>query len=76
MTAFLRLTALPALLLCTACSKPQPPPTDQPPEPQAQAATELRDAIQRPIDKAKSVEPQVLDAAGQQRADIEAQTGG
>jgi hypothetical protein len=36
----------------------------------------LRDAIQRPIDKAKAVEPQVLDAAKQQQADIEAQTGG
>lgn len=79
MTTFPRSIALCALLLCAAaCSKPEPPPTDQPPEPQAQAqqATELRDAIQRPIDKAKAVEPQVLDAAKQQQADIEAQAGG
>jgi hypothetical protein len=77
MTVFPRLFAVSALLLCAACSKPEPPPTDQPPEPQAQAqATELRDAIQRPIDKAKAVEPQVLEAAKQQQADIEAQTGG
>ena len=77
----LRLTALPALLLCAACSKPQPPPTDRPPEPRAPATTQaratgLRDAIQQPIDKAKAIEPQVLDAARQQQADIEAQTGG
>jgi hypothetical protein len=79
MTTFPRSIALCALLLCAAaCSKPEPPPTDQPPEPQAQAqqATELRDAIQRPIDRAKAVEPQVLDAARQQQADIDAQTGG
>jgi hypothetical protein len=77
MTVFPRLFAVSALLLCAACSKPEPPPTDQPPEPQAQAqATELRDAIQRPIDKAKAVEPQVIEAAKQQQADIEAQTGG
>ena len=81
MTVFPRLFAVSALLLCAACSKPEPPPTDQPPEPQAQAATqaqatELRDAIQRPIDKAKAVEPQVIEAAKQQQVDIEAQTGG
>jgi len=83
MTAFPRLIALTALLLCAAaCSRPEPPPTDQPPEPQARQpggqrqATGLRDAIQRPIDRAKAVEPQVLDAARQQQADIEAQTGG
>ncbi|MCJ0826166.1 hypothetical protein MQC88_09440 [Luteimonas sp. 50] len=81
MTAFPRLTVLSALLLCAACGKPEPPPTDEPPEPRAQAAptaqaTELRDAIQRPIERARAVEPQVLDAASQQRAEIEAQTGG
>jgi hypothetical protein len=77
MNAFPRLIALSALLLCAAaCSKPEPPPTDQPPEPQAQQATQLRDAIQRPIDKAKAVEPQVLEAAKQQQAQIEAQAGG
>ena len=79
MTTFPRSIALCALLLCAAaCSKPEPPPTDQPPEPQAQAqqATELRDAIQRALDRAKAVEPHVLDAAKQQQADIEAQAGG
>jgi hypothetical protein len=73
-----------ALLACGACSRPEPPPTDQPPEPQADAAvadaggeshTQLRDAIQRPIDKAKAVEGVTLEAAERQRAEIDAQTG-
>jgi hypothetical protein len=53
---------------CAACSPPPKPPTDQPPEPQA---TQLRDAIQAPIDKAKAVEGQVQDAADAQRKAIE-----
>ena len=49
--------------LCAAC-RPEPPPTDDPPEPQAAAAaTELRDTIQAPIDKAKAVEDDVQKAA-------------
>jgi hypothetical protein len=67
------------LLSCVACSKPEPPPTDEPPEPQATAAsehTELRDAIQAPIDRAKAVEQTVQDAADKQKAEIDAQTGG
>ena len=71
-----------ASLACAACSRPEPPPTDQPPEPQADAAvasaeshTQLRDAIQRPIDKAKAVEDVTLEAAERQRAEIDAQTG-
>ena len=68
-----------ALLGATACTKPEPPPTDQPPEPQAATAsaerhTQLRDAIQRPIDKARAAEDVVLDAAERQRRDIDAQT--
>ena len=36
----LRLTLLAGLLLaCTACRAPEPPPTDEPPEPQAAPAT-------------------------------------
>ena len=64
--------ALVAFAACSACAPPEPPPTDEPPEPQA---TQLRDAIQAPIEKAKAVEDQVQDAADQQRAEIEA-TGG
>jgi hypothetical protein len=57
---------------CCACRPPEPPPTDEPPEPQA---TQLRDAIQAPIEKAKAVEDQVQDAADTQRAEIEAAGG-
>ena len=84
----LRARVLPAgaalvLLSCVACSRPEPPPTDQPPEPQADTAvaavgeshTQLRDAIQHPIDKAKAVEDVTLEAAERQRAEIDAQTG-
>lgn len=63
-----------ALAATAACSKPKPPPTEQPPEPQAQHA-QLRDAIQEPIDKAKAAEKTVQDAADQQRAQIEAAGG-
>jgi len=85
MSHILRTVAMPAgmlslLLACSACSKPEPPQKEQPPEPQAQAPvethTELRDAIQAPIDRAKAVEPVVLDAAKKQSDDIDAQTGG
>lgn len=72
--AVLRLAAaLPLSLALTACSKPTPPDKDQPPEPKA---TALRDYMQAPINKAKAVEPQVLEAAKQQDADIDAQTSG
>ena len=59
---------------CGACTKPVPPPTEQKPEPQAHA--ELRDAIQRPIDRAKAVEGAVQDAADKQKAAIDAAAGG
>ena len=59
---------------CAACSRPEPVPPDDPPEPQA--ATELRDAIQAPIDRAKAVEDTVQEAAEKQRAAIDAAAGG
>jgi hypothetical protein len=68
-----------AVCAIAACSKPEPPEKERPPEPKAASEprhTELRDAIQAPIDKAKSVEKTTLDAAEQQRAEIDAQTGG
>lgn len=64
---------LPLSLALAACSKPTPPDKDQPPKPKA---TALRDYMQAPINKAKAVEPQVLDAAKRQDADIDAQTSG
>ncbi|MEO6519696.1 MAG: hypothetical protein ABIO17_12010 [Pseudoxanthomonas sp.] len=69
--AYLMLAAL-ALAAC----RPQPPATDQPPEPKVDTAqaTELRDAIQQPINAAKSVEATTRQAAEQQRAAIDAAT--
>ncbi len=60
-------------LSAVACTRPPDPPTDAPPEPQA---TELRDAIHAPIQKAEAVEDSVLHAAEKQRAEIDAATGG
>ncbi|GAB3736246.1 hypothetical protein GCM10028862_20710 [Luteimonas pelagia] len=67
------------------CRKPEPPPTEHPPEPVANAATDaaarpnpdtrLRDAIQAPQDRARAVEGVVEDAAARRRAEVEAQTG-
>ena len=59
-------------ILCVACSKPEPPEKEKRPVPRAD--TELRDAIQAPIDRAEAVEPAVLDAAKQQQDQIDAQT--
>jgi len=64
--------ALVAFGACIACRPPEPPPTDEPPEPQA---TQLRDAIQAPIDKARAVEDEVQEAADAQRAAIDAAGG-
>jgi hypothetical protein len=74
------LFAIGLALACAACAKPEPPDKEQQPEPQAEAAidadaTELRDAIQAPIDRAEAVEGAVLEAAEQQREAIEAATG-
>lgn len=65
-------TVLAAALLCAACSPPEEPSREQPPEPQA---TQLRDAVQAPVDKARAVEGQVQDAADAQRKAIEAAGG-
>ena len=65
-------------LVSAACSRPEPPEKERPPEPQASAParhTELRDAIQAPQDKARAVEGAVDDAAKAQRKAIEAAGG-
>ena len=72
----LRSISLLAIALATAgCSAPKPPPTQDPPVPQAaaqpEANTEMRDAIQRPIQKAQGVEDATLKAAADQRKQIE-----
>ncbi len=61
------------------CSKPKVPDHDDPPEPQVAAAaqpTQLREAIQKPIDKAEAAQGEVDAAAERQRAAIDAATGG
>ena len=66
-----------ALLALAACSKPQPPEKEQPPEPTAaQAHNDLDDAIREPLDKARNVEIDVQKAADDQQKAIDAATGG
>ncbi|MGS1076999.1 hypothetical protein [Pseudoxanthomonas beigongshangi] len=65
------ITCLLLLLPLYAC-RPAPPPTERPPEPQAARATELRDAIRAPQDKARSVEETTRKAAEDTRAAIDA----
>jgi len=81
----LRLLAVATLLIAVACTKPEPPDKEQPVEPQAGVetdagdaaeATELRDAIREPIERAEAVEDVVLEAANKQQDAIDAATGG
>jgi len=58
-------------LACGACSHPPQPPTEQKPDPQA---TQLRDAIQRPLDQANAANKATEDAAAKQQAEIDATT--
>jgi hypothetical protein len=70
-------------LLLAACS-PEPTPTEPTPVPEdeptpqvvAGEATELRDAIQAPQDKARAVEDTLMQAADAQREAIDAAEGG
>lgn len=79
---FRAITAMALLAGCAGligCSKPKVPDHDDAPEPQAAAAappTQLREAMQRPIDKAKSAQGEVDAAAERQRAAIDTATGG
>jgi hypothetical protein len=72
----LRAGALALGIAALAGCRPEPPPTERPPEPQAQAHTELRDAINAPQDKARAVEKTLQDGADSQRAQIDAAEGG
>jgi uncharacterized lipoprotein YajG len=65
------LCALMALALLAGCSKPKPPDKDRPPEPQA---TQLRDAMQAPLEQAKQAQEEAKQAAEEQRKAIEAAT--
>ena len=65
--------------LCAACNAPDKPPTEDKPAPQSAAAaaqpSQLRQAIQQPIDKARAAGQQVQQAADNERAQIEAAGG-
>ncbi len=64
----------------TGCSKPKVPDHDDRPEPRAEAAaapdTQLREAMQKPIDKAEAAQAEVDAAAERQRQAIDDATGG
>ncbi|MDG2517416.1 hypothetical protein [Lysobacter soli] len=64
------LLAMTVMALFAGCSKPQPPEKERPVEPQA---TQLRDAINAPLDKAKNVQKELQEANERERAAIDAQ---
>jgi hypothetical protein len=74
---FMRIAIILIFLCLTACTvAPEPnAPAASAQAPEKAANTEMRDAIQAPIEKAKAVEDQVLDGAEQQKADIVAAGG-
>jgi hypothetical protein len=79
-TVLLMLPLLACLSGLAGCSKPKMPDHDNPPEPQTSAAgvaapTQLREAMQKPIDKAESAQASVDAAADAQRNAIDAATG-
>lgn len=61
-----------AMIALSACNRPLPPAPDKPPEPQA---TELRDAIQKPIDRAKSVSDTLQQSADARAAEADRASG-
>jgi hypothetical protein len=76
----LLLPLLTCLLGLLGCSKPEIPDHDDRPEPQTSAAeaappTQLREAMQKPIDKAEAAQASVDAAAEAQRNAIDAATG-
>lgn len=67
----------PAVLFClllTACSEPKAPDEERRPEPQAQPKSAIVETANAYKDRARSVEQTQLDAADQQRAEIDAQS--
>ncbi len=64
------LFAMTMLALLAGCSRPKPPEKERPVEPQA---TQLRDAINAPLDKAKNVQKELQEANERERAQIDAQ---
>ena len=62
-------------LLLAGCNAPDPAPDEGVPDPQAAQATELRDAIQEPLDKAKAVEATDAARAAERDAALDAAGG-
>ena len=74
------LPLLGCLVVLQGCSKPKLPDHDDRPEPQASLAevappTQLREAMQKPTDKAEAAQASVDAAAEAQRKAIDAATG-
>ncbi|MCR6663191.1 MAG: hypothetical protein NVV60_08600 [Luteimonas sp.] len=67
----IRMFAIAAVACCAACTPTGDPPERKPPEPQA---TQMRDAIQAPIERAKAVKDTMQQADEAQRSRIEAVT--
>ena len=65
------LCAITLLALLAGCSRPRPPEKERPVEPQA---TQLRDAMQAPIEQARKAQEEARAAAEAQRAAIDAAT--
>lgn len=63
--------AIAACLLLAACGMGPPPERESAAAKQAREATELRDAMQRPIDKAKAVDDVQKKQAEEQRKAVE-----
>jgi hypothetical protein len=61
-----------AMMALAACNRPVPPAPDTPPEPQA---AELRDAFQKPIDRAKAVSDTLKQSADARAADADRASG-
>ena len=64
-----------AALLLAGCNAPDPAPDEGVPDPQAAQATELRDAINEPLDTAKAVEAADAERAADRDAALEAAGG-
>ena len=69
------LLSLPICLLLSACGADPGPAPESETAKRAREATELRDAMQRPIDKAKTVDDTQKKAAEEQREALEDQGG-
>lgn len=72
-----RLVGVAAMLAMLAgCRRPEAPDRERPPAPKAAQHSQMHDAIQEPIERARHVEIDVENAAQAQRAAIDAASDG